>query len=74
MEICGSAQANLRAAIRCARRLHGQPVHADTLNHWIELIAAARAQSQATAPGKNDDLVADLERQLKLRGAKRSAG
>ena len=67
MEICGSAQANLRAAIRCARRLHGQAIHADTLSHWNELIAVAKAENGAAASGKNDGLVADLERQLRLR-------
>ena len=66
MELHGSVQGNLIAAIRSARRLRGHPVHPDTLGHWTSLLHQARRQLGAD-PGSTDairQLVADLETEL----------
>ena len=42
MDLHGTLQQNLSAAVRSAQRLRGHPVHLDTLQYWGELIHHAR--------------------------------
>ena len=42
MNLHGSIQENLVAAVRSARRLAKHPVHADTLKYWDDLLHHAR--------------------------------
>ena len=67
MELHGSIEANLVAAVRSARRLRGHPIHADTLQHWTDLLYQARRQLSA-GPANDANtlkqLVADLETEL----------
>jgi hypothetical protein len=44
MKLHGTLADNLNAAVRSAERLRGHPVHADTMNFWLELLSLARAQ------------------------------
>lgn len=46
MPLHGKIAANLRAAIRSARRLRGHPVHRDTLQFWSDLLAYAKARKR----------------------------
>jgi hypothetical protein len=67
MELHGSVERNLVAAIRSARRLRGHPIHADTLQHWIDLGHQARRQLAADPDSETEtlkQLVADLETEL----------
>ncbi len=67
MDLHGSIETNLVAAVRSARRLRGHPIHADTLQHWIDLIHQARrqlAEDAASETGTLKQLVADLEMEL----------
>jgi hypothetical protein len=58
VKIEGTIRANLLAAIASAKRLRGQPVHDDTLDHWRRLIEHARTtRSEA-------DLLGELESEL----------
>ena len=47
MEIHGSMEANLQAAVESSRRLKGHPIHRDTLSFWSDLIREARARRAA---------------------------
>lgn len=58
MKIEGTIRANLLAAIASARRLRGQPVHDDTLEHWRRLIEHARNGACEA------DLLGELEAEL----------
>lgn len=64
MKLHGSTEGNLIAAVRSANRLRGQPVHADTIKHWADLLHHAR-QELATSIGLPAEplmrLVAELE-------------
>lgn len=67
MELHGTTEANLVAAVRSARRLRGHPVHADTVKHWTDLLHQARQQlaaGDADAPDALRQLIADLETEL----------
>ena len=67
MELHGSIEANLASAVRSARRLRGHPIHADTLQHWIDLLHQARRNLAADPTGATEtfkQLVADLETEL----------
>ena len=70
MKLHGSTEGNLIAAIRSASRLRGQPVHADTVKYWSDLIGHARRELSAgfLFPSKAlEGLVADLELELARR-------
>jgi hypothetical protein len=67
MQIAGSIQANLRAALQCARRLKDNPVHPDTVEHWTSVAAAARAEPAAMGSFKTRDLITELELQIDAR-------
>ena len=67
MELHGSIEANLVAAVRSARRLRGHPIHSDTLQHWTDLLHQARRRLSADPVNSNEalkQLVADLETEL----------
>lgn len=69
MNLHGSIQENLLAAVRSARRLRKHPVHVDTLKHWDDLLHHARRE---LAAGKGDrssiePLVAELETEIASR-------
>jgi hypothetical protein len=69
MEIHGSIENNLTAAVQSARRLSGHPVHTDTVDHWRDLLAYAR---QNLTKGSNEPiktLIAELENELADRPA-----
>jgi hypothetical protein len=44
MELHGTLRDNLKAALSSVRRLRGHPVHADTVQHWSELLHHTRRQ------------------------------
>ena len=44
VELHGTLTENLKAALRSARKLRGQRVHADTLQFWSELVGLARSK------------------------------
>ena len=67
MQLSGSVHANLRAALQSARRLKDGPVHPDTVAFWIELVATARTQPDATESYKTRELMSDLEREISAR-------
>ena len=62
----GSIEANLASAVRSARRLQGHPVHADTLQHWTDLLHQARRQLSEDPANREKlkQLVAELEMEL----------
>jgi hypothetical protein len=67
MDLQGSTGENLVAAIRSAKRLSGHPVHADTLQHWTELLHLARRQLAAEPASEAErlaQLIAELETEL----------
>jgi hypothetical protein len=65
MELYGSVEDNLKAAVRSARRFRGSPVHRDTIQHWSDLLNHARHEH---AVGDNrrviGSLIIDLEGEL----------
>ena len=69
VELHGSIEANLVAAVRSARRLRGHPIHPDTLQHWSDLLHQARRQLAADPAGASEtlkQLVAGLETELSV--------
>lgn len=67
MEPHCSVETNLAAAVRSARRLRGHPIHADTLQHWTDLLHQARRQLMKDPVDGTEtlkQLVADLETEL----------
>lgn len=71
MNIVGSIHANLRAALQSARRLRDGPVHPDTVDHWSNLVTAAKEEHTAMESFKTRELLSDLEREI---SARRPAG
>jgi len=67
MELSGSIHANLRAALQSARRLKDGPVHPDTVEHWANLVAAARSEQGAMHSFSTRELMLDLEREISAR-------
>ena len=66
MNLHGSIQDNLAAAVRSARRLRRHPVHADTLKHWDDLLRHSRREL-ASGTGERqliEPLVAELETEI----------
>ena len=66
MHLDGSIAENLRAAVNSAKRLHGHPVYADTLQFWRELLAHARANMRKSPANQPliERLIGDLEAEL----------
>lgn len=70
MELDGTLEANLVAAIRSARRLRGHPVYADTLSYWTDLLRQARRELPTTSHADSvTQLVIDLETELAERAS-----
>ena len=66
MKLHGSVQENLAAAVRSARRLRRQPVHADTLKHWDDLLQHARGELESGTADRQliEPLVAELKTEI----------
>jgi hypothetical protein len=69
MRLHGSTEGNLLSAIRSAGRLREQPVHADTLKYWSDLIRHARDEMMSSAfpPEPVKELIARLEQEIRQR-------
>jgi hypothetical protein len=70
MELHGSTEGNLIAAVRSASRLRGHPVHADTIKHWANLLHHARRELSTGAALSSEPLkrlVAELEVEMSKR-------
>jgi len=70
MQLHGSTEGNLISAVRSASRLRGQPVHADTIKHWADLLQHARRELSLSAALPSEPLkrlVAELEVELTKR-------
>jgi hypothetical protein len=65
MRIEGTVRANLLAAIASARRWRGRPVHKDTIEHWRRLVEYGRRADCQSRGEVVDDLVTELETELK---------
>ena len=64
MELHGSTEANLVAALRSANRLRGHRVHGDTLKFWADLVRHARRELSSSVMLPSDEvirLVSELE-------------
>ena len=64
MRIHGTVRANLLAAIASARRLKGCAIHADTVDHWRQLVTYGRLVERQPLGEPVADLVAELETEL----------
>ena len=64
MRIEGSLRSNLLAAVASARRLRGQPIHSDTIQHWQQLLEYGRRNSTQPSCEAVTDVVEELEREL----------
>ena len=64
MRIEGSVRSNLLAAVASARRLRGQPVHEDTVDHWRRLVDYGRLIERQPCGEKVGDLVSQLETEV----------
>ncbi len=70
MELHGTVQDNLVAAVRSVRRFRGHPVHADTLQHWTDLLHHARREPLGDDPGHTiEQLIVELETELAERAS-----
>lgn len=70
LRLHGSTEGNLLSAIRSASRLREQPVHADTLQYWDDLLRHARDElvAQAAMPPKPlVSLISRLEDEIRQR-------
>jgi hypothetical protein len=57
MELHGSTEANLVAALRSANRLRGHRVHGDTLKFWADLVRHARREVSSNVMLPTDTLI-----------------
>jgi hypothetical protein len=72
MQLHGSTEGNLIAAVRSATRFRDHPVHSDTIRHWENLLHHARRElsDSAALPSESlQRLVMDLEIELAKRPA-----
>ena len=70
MQLHGSTEGNLIAAVRSASRLRGKPVHADTIKHWDDLLRHARSELSTNAVLPSEPLkrlVEELEIEMSKR-------
>lgn len=56
MELAGTIEDNLRAAVKSAQRLRSFPVHRDTLAYWTELLVYAQVEQRRWAPVGNPEI------------------
>jgi hypothetical protein len=65
MELHGTIEANLAAAIDSSRRLKGHPVHVDTRDHWAGVLREARRELSGDESRISlRDLILQLEHEL----------
>ena len=57
MELHGSTEANLVAALRSANRLRGHRVHGDTLKFWADLVRHARRELSSSVMLPSDAVI-----------------
>ena len=69
MELHGSVEDNLMAAVRSARRFRVHPVHADTLKHWDDLLKHARREIESRNGDRRslEPLIVELETEIAAR-------
>ena len=70
MQLHGSTEANLTAAIRSANRLRGRAIYRETIAFWAELVLHARRElscGDVTASNSLARLVAELELEIDKR-------
>jgi hypothetical protein len=65
MELHGTIETNLMAAINSSRRLKGHPVHAETISHWTAVLHEARRELSTDDTNTSlGNLVLELEHEL----------
>jgi len=69
MELHGSIVNNLTSAVQSARRLRGEPVHADTVDHCADLLDHARRELADGSSEPIQPLIVELEKELAERVA-----
>lgn len=72
IQLHGSTEANLTAAIRSANRLRGRAVYRDTVAFWGELVLHARRELSCTDALPSDSLirlVAELQLEIDRRSS-----
>ena len=57
MELHGSTEANLAAALRSANRLRGHRVHGDTVKFWADLVRHARRELSSSVMLPSDEVI-----------------
>jgi hypothetical protein len=70
LELSGSLSSNLRGAVTSATRLRGHPLHADTFQFWLALLAEARAQERNLPSAEHEEvrsLMGELQTELTAR-------
>ena len=70
MQLHGSTEANLAAAVRSANRLRGRAIYQDTVAFWAELVLHARRELSCSDALPSDSLarlVAELEVEIDKR-------
>lgn len=70
MELHGTIEQNLISAVRSAKRLRGQPVHRETVEHWTLVLARAESELSSGALSGQQDLtrlVSELQTELVVR-------
>jgi hypothetical protein len=72
MQLHGTIEINLVAALRSANRLRDQRVHRDTLQFWTDLVWQARCELSSSAVVRSD-LLSRLVGDLELRIAQQSS-
>jgi hypothetical protein len=68
MELHGTLDSNLLAALQSIRRLKDHPVHPDTEVHWKSLVQHARRELANDCTELILSLTAELEKELAHRG------
>lgn len=75
MQLHGSTEANLTAALRSANRLRGRAIYRDTVAFWAELVMHARRELSCSDALTSDSLarlVAELELEIDKRSGSAS--
>ena len=70
MNLHGSVEDNLSAAIRSARRLRGEPIYIETLQYWSDLLNHARRERfwlGSPLSNRRGKLVDELETEIAKR-------
>lgn len=70
MELEGTLNANLKAAVESAQRLRGRNVYRETLEYWEQLLALARHSKGRLGDAEAvvaEDLIATLDAEIMMR-------